>query len=798
MATSPQTFPGFYATVVDKSFNPTNLSRFVAGITGIANKGPFNTPTLVNSLTEFGQKFGDSNVTATAGWAGQLAIAVSSISDFSGSSVVVRIGHRYTDTGVTSSGVGLGAAVIPVTNANQFTAGDYIRILKPGVEVTANVQVQSVGSSTITLASALDYAYTSGAIVAKSTQSNAATPAFAFLSAFSFTTNEVGSGVSATISGTKGDFGFDVTANLGGQQISTISATTGTVTVTTTNNHGLVTNDQVTITNVQAVLGNGDFTGKYKITKTGLKTFTYTAKTTFTGTGSYSGPASGYMTVAALAQGDLITISDGTHVDTSELLVKSVVPNSTGGCHVTVYPSAMTSYGYQPLPLQASYTAAKIYAVKFTYVSGVLTYTTNRLLQLFASSEGSWANSDAATNSALVVRVGPGSGAGTKKLLVYYNTQLVETLDNLVVDDTTSANYLPTYVNSTSAYIKVGYDEQGTDLLLEGIAPANTLDGWNIASLGGQVNSANFGGGDNGANTEATDWIGELDPETDLYTGFSSLRNLTDYVINVISCPGVIDTDSQQNLTSVARAINAMAVLDVDEGALPRQYADFRNSVGTYSSRVKIDDWHGALFGNWIDMIDPYSGVTRRVPPSTGVLRCMARTFNNDKPWYASAGEIRGFVDNAQGLQFRTINSSSKTQAYDSNVNLILSDGGRIQVYGDKTLQVADSKLTELHVGILVNYIVANMGSAAKQFVFDPNDSILLSQLYQTFSQFLDGVQNERGLEQYKLVIDSSNNNAETRNLREVIVNLAIVPTSTAERIFLTLTVNRSGAQLNA
>jgi hypothetical protein len=70
--------------------------------------------------------------------------------------------------------------------------------------------------------------------------------------------------------------------------------------------------------------------------------------------------------------------------------------------------------------------------------------------------------------------------------------------------------------------------------------------------------------------------------------------------------------------------------------------------------------------------------------------------------------------------------------------------------------------------------------------------------LYQTFSQFLDGVQNERGLEQYKLVIDSSNNNAETRNLREVIVDLAIVPTSTAERIFLNLTVNRSGAQLNA
>ena len=176
----------------------------------------------------------------------------------------------------------------------------------------------------------------------------------------------------------------------------------------------------------------------------------------------------------------------------------------------------------------------------------------------------------------------------------------------------------------------------------------------------------------------------------------------------------------------------------------------------------------------------------------------MARTFNNDKPWYAAAGEIRGFCDNAQGLQFRTVNQASKTQSYDSNVNLIVSNNGRIQVYGDRTLQVADSKLMELHVAILANYIVANIGNVSRQFVFDPNDSVLLAQINQAITQFMDGVQNERGVTQYKLTVDGSNNNDETRALREVIVDLGIVPTSTAERIYLNLTVNRSGAQLNA
>jgi hypothetical protein len=104
----------------------------------------------------------------------------------------------------------------------------------------------------------------------------------------------------------------------------------------------------------------------------------------------------------------------------------------------------------------------------------------------------------------------------------------------------------------------------------------------------------------------------------------------------------------------------------------------------------------------------------------------------------------------------------------------------------------------ELHVAILVNYIIANIGVIARQFVFDPNDTVLLAQLNQAITQFMDGIQNERGVEQYKLVVDGSNNNAETRALREVIIDLGIVPTSTADRIFLNLTVNRSGAQLNA
>ena len=806
MATSPTTFPGFYASVIDKSFAPVTLSRFRGGLTGVANRGPFNTPTLVNSLTEFANTFGDSSVTNDLGWAGQLAVTAASVADYSGSSLIVRIGHQYEQGGVVNaaSGAPSGSTVIALTNANHFSAGEYVRIIDASglIETTSDAEISTVGGSTITLSSPLAYSYANGSTVYRSTQSESATSAEAFLSSFTFVTNQVGSDVSATVSGTKGDFELECNVDLGKQKVNSISSTAGTVTVTTNASHGYVTGDQVRIENVTGVTSSSNnFNGTYTITKTGATTFTYVALASFTDTGAAT---TGIMTAAALSTGDLIKITTGaynttTAGDTSEALIKSIVTNNTtGGCTITLYPSAVTSIGYQSLTLQATYTTAKIFKVKRANgLDSGGAFVTSRMLHLYASSEGTWANSDTATNSNLVVSVGPGSATGSKKIMVYYNTELVETLDNLTVTDSTASTYLPTYVNARSSYIRVGYDGIADDLLVT-VAPANTLDGWNIANLGGKVNVGNFSGGANGANTENSDWIGDLDPTTDLYTGFQSFRNENDYQINVLAIPGAVDSDLQQNLVQVARVLNAVAILDIAETVVPRQYADWRNAAGSYADRTKIDDWHGALFANWVDIIDPYTTDTRRVPPSVEVIRCMARTFNNDKPWYAAAGEIRGFCDNAQGLQFRTVNQASKTQSYDSNVNLIVSNNGRIQVYGDRTLQVADSKLMELHVAILTNYIVANIGIVCRQFIFDPNDSVLLAQINQAITQFMDGVQNERGVTQYKLTVDGSNNNDETRALREVIIDLGIVPTSTAERIFLTLTVNRSGAQLNA
>jgi hypothetical protein len=80
-------------------------------------------------------------------------------------------------------------------------------------------------------------------------------------------------------------------------------------------------------------------------------------------------------------------------------------------------------------------------------------------------------------------------------------------------------------------------------------------------------------------------------------------------------------------------------------------------------------------------------------------------------------------------------------------VNPILKMRGRYVIYGERTMQVAESKLTAIHNVILVNYAVNGLANIGRRFVFDPNDLELITQVKLVFTEFLDKVKNERGME---------------------------------------------------
>jgi phage tail sheath protein FI len=493
-----------------------------------------------------------------------------------------------------------------------------------------------------------------------------------------------------------------------------------------------------------------------------------------------------------LTAGDLIKIEQTGRHTTREIRIKDVKPPIDGEVTVLLETSNVTEIGYQALPLQDNYDDGRI--SKVTKVGGVP--QTVLCCHLLAASAGTWANSDG-VRTGLIVTVSPGSKPDTKKILVYEDSGLVETIDNLS-DDPESEDYYVTRIQGRSQYITIPANFSVVE------HPANTVNPWNRAAAT-VVNIMAFEKGANGLTPQVEDFVGTINPADDSQTGLKVFEdeNLT---IDVLVAPDVStlfpsnDMAVAQEMARIARRIFAVGLIDVPRGLNAREAIDWHNGEGLWSYRHgKLDTYNLACSWNWLTITDVFTGEQKVVPPTLGVLRCLASTFDRYKPWFAAAGEIRGAIPEATAVEFTKVPLETRAAMYgDGNsVNPILLMRGRILNFGERTLQRAESKLTALHSVILTNYIVRGLSELGRRFVFDPNDNQLLDEMRVAFTGFLDAVQNERGVEEYRLVLDESNNTAETRNRREVIVDLSFIPVDAVERIYINATVRESGAELN-
>lgn len=521
-----------------------------------------------------------------------------------------------------------------------------------------------------------------------------------------------------------------------------------------------------------------------------------------------------------LAVGDLITISQSNKAPTQEVYVSAVNPLVGGSAVIEIKSTDDTERGYQALSLQDTYTAASI-----TRMTGK---TTAALV--YALTAGTWSNTTTdSTNNGLHVEVSPGTAPGTKKLLVYWNSSLVEVYDNLG-EFTTPAVAQPfaTTINTTAPSNYITFSLLGT------VIPANTVNPWNTAASDpvissptntGAVGAAGaFSGGYNGEKAQASDFVGSYDPTQDVSTGIKAFEDKDNVFITTLVAPGVTSTDASSlsvhtQLRDTARAANAMALIDIpannpttfpDNGAdsVPLNIwnaIDWVNGDGQFASRGKLNSFYLAPFFNWPTITDPITQATIVAPPTIAALRAMAFTWLNYQPWYAAAGDNQGVVSEATTVMFPRISESAKESAYiagQNPVNIVLQQSGVVKVMGDLTmLRIpigTTDKLTAIHNVVLVEYVVQGLAAIGRRHVFDPNDLTLLQQLTLEMTQFLDSVKNLRGIEAYELTCDSSNNNATTRNQRSAIVDLNLIPTDSVEKIYINATVLSSGAIVNA
>ena len=198
------------------------------------------------------------------------------------------------------------------------------------------------------------------------------------------------------------------------------------------------------------------------------------------------------------------------------------------------------------------------------------------------------------------------------------------------------------------------------------------------------------------------------------------------------------------------------------------------------------------------------SGNTIVVPPSHAMLRTIARSDDQAFQWFAPAGTRRGLVDNISSIGFvnsvtgsfvqDNIRESLRDTLYTNRVNPIaFFNGSGILNYGNKSRATTPSALDRINVARLTGYLRRQLQTIATGFVFEPNDKITRDELKQQIEQTLNDLVAKRGVYDYLVVCDETNNTPDRIDRNELYVDVAIEPSKATEFIFIPIRLKNTG-----
>ena len=191
-------------------------------------------------------------------------------------------------------------------------------------------------------------------------------------------------------------------------------------------------------------------------------------------------------------------------------------------------------------------------------------------------------------------------------------------------------------------------------------------------------------------------------------------------------------------------------------------------------------------------------------PPSHMMIRTIIRSDEVAFPWLAPAGTRRGVIDNAARLgyvngttgEFETIGVSQglRDVLYQLDINPItFVPGIGITNFGNKTVTAVETALDRINVARLVAFIRGRLQDIGDTFLFEPNDQITRNEIKNTIDSLMIDLVNKRGIYDYLVVCDLTNNTPARIDRNELYVDIAIEPVKAVEFIYIPLRIRNTG-----
>lgn len=271
----------------------------------------------------------------------------------------------------------------------------------------------------------------------------------------------------------------------------------------------------------------------------------------------------------------------------------------------------------------------------------------------------------------------------------------------------------------------------------------------------------------------------------------SLLGNPEAYQFNLLFTPGLLnDTHTAQVTNIITNTIargDSMYVMDLGV---------YGSSVGaTVTQAQSRDTSYAASYFPWVRIIDPATGRQVWVPASTVIPGVYAFNDKVSAPWFAPAGINRGGLSTVLQAELK-LTQGNRDTLYSNNINPIatLPKQG-VVVYGQKTLQKAQSALDRVNVRRLMIELKSYIRQIADTVVFEQNTITTRNSFIARVTPFLEGIQQKQGLYAYKVVMDDTNNSPAVIDQNQLIGQIYIQPTRTAEFISLDFILMPTGAE---
>lgn len=402
-----------------------------------------------------------------------------------------------------------------------------------------------------------------------------------------------------------------------------------------------------------------------------------------------------------------------------------------------------------------------------------------------APGTSSWAEDASASNDevhvVVVDRDGSISGTRGEVLETFPFVSLAK--DALNPDG--SSNYIKDRINNGSAYVWLaGF---GTNGNFSGNAGKNAISGRNYAIPGTVAKTIAFEGGTNGNALDVGDYA----------IGFDLFEDKENILVDFLIAPGMNSRTDQttvvNDLVSIAQGIRKDCVVvtsparsDIINNTDPTTSAVTTANTFTSSSYLVVDN-------NYLKVYDKYNDQYIHIPAASSVAGIMAATDAVAAPWFSPAGPRRGQLLGITSLAY-TPNQTQRDTLYKAGINPIANIPGQgVMLYGDKTKLARPSAFDRINVRRLFLGIERAIAIAARNVMFEFNDEFTRAEFKNIIEPFLREIQGRRGITDFRVVCDETNNTPAVIDRNEFVCSVFIKPARSINFVTLNFVAVRTG-----